>query len=88
MREGRVRKYEGLEDKVEPWANIELVKKMFPAKYLPHMSFEDVGDNIRISLLKYLGKEDFAKIASIVRDASGEYVPAGKNSHFNIPKVK
>ena len=30
--------------------------------------------------------ENFAKIASIVRGAGGEYISAGKESHFRIPK--
>jgi hypothetical protein len=34
----------------------------------------------------YLGSDNFAKIAAIVRNLGGSYVSAGKNSHFEIPK--
>lgn len=87
MREGQTRKYQQLNNtELEPWSNVELAKKMFPAKYLPHMSFQLEPDKMIISILKYMDKEDFAKIAGIVRDAGGEYVSAGKNSHFELPR--
>lgn len=36
----------------------------------------------------YLGSDNFAKIASIIRDEGGEYVSAGKDSYFRISKGK
>jgi len=50
--------------------------------------FTDEPNHIKVAPRQYLGSENFAKIASVVRDAGGEYVSAGKNSHFNIPKPK
>lgn len=35
---------------------------------------------------KFLGTDNFAKIAGIVRGLGGEYVSQGKASHFKIPK--
>ena len=32
----------------------------------------------------YLGSETFAKVAAIVRNSNGEYVSAGKESHFKF----
>ena len=37
---------------------------------------------------QFLGSEDFAKIASKIRNAGGEYVSTGKQSHFRMPKPK
>lgn len=37
---------------------------------------------------KFLGAENFSKIASIVRGLNGEYVSQGKASHFKIPRGK
>jgi hypothetical protein len=37
---------------------------------------------------QFLGSDNFAKIASIVREMDGDYVSAGKQSHFRIPKGK
>jgi|GEM_PF-304346 hypothetical protein len=36
---------------------------------------------------KFLGSEIFAKVATTVRGLGGQYVSAGKNSHFEIPKA-
>jgi hypothetical protein len=32
-----------------------------------------------------LGSENFAKIAAIVREAGGEYISMGEQSHFRLP---
>jgi hypothetical protein len=37
---------------------------------------------------QFLGSENFAKIASIARGMGGDYISAGKESHFRIPKKK
>jgi len=37
---------------------------------------------------KFLGAENFGKIASVVRGLGGEYVSQGKASHFKIPRGK
>lgn len=36
---------------------------------------------------KFLGSENFSKVASAIRELGGSYVSAGKNSHFTIPKA-
>jgi hypothetical protein len=36
---------------------------------------------------KFLGSENFSKVASVIRGLGGQYVSAGKNSHFEIPKA-
>jgi hypothetical protein len=49
------------------------------------LSFEVQGGLCIIKARQYLGSENFAKIASVVRAAGGEYVSQGKNSHFKVP---
>lgn len=34
----------------------------------------------------YLGSENFAKVAAIVKEHKGSYVSAGRDSHFRLPK--
>jgi len=63
---------------------IEKVKVLFPKDLADMLSFILEGKNIIIKPRQFLGSENFAKIASIVRDADGEYVSAGKESHFRI----
>jgi len=62
------------------------VRMMFPKELENMLTFEDKGGYIEIKPRQYLGSENFAKIASLVRSAGGEYKSAGKESHFRIPK--
>lgn len=65
---------------------LEDIKMMFPEELEALLSFEDKGEFIMIKPRQFLGSENFAKIASIVRSAGGEYKSAGKDSHFKVPK--
>jgi hypothetical protein len=65
---------------------IESVQTWFPKNLEAMLTFEDVEDYIMIKPRQYLGSENFAKIASIIRDNGGEYISAGKESHFRVPK--
>lgn len=67
---------------------IEDVKMMFPEDLEGLLNFEDKGEYIKITPRQYLGAENFAKIAQIVRGAGGDYISAGKESHFRVPKKK
>lgn len=67
---------------------IEDVKMMFPEDLEGLLNFEDKGEYIKITPRQYLGAENFAKIAQIVRGAGGDYISAGKDSHFRIPKIR
>jgi hypothetical protein len=62
------------------------VRKLFPKELEDMLFFEDQGEYIIIKPRRFLGSENFAKIASIIRGAGGEYVSAGRDSHFKIPK--
>jgi hypothetical protein len=73
---------------VEKPLGIEDVKMMFPEDLEGLLNFEDKGEYIKITPRQYLGAENFAKIAQIVRGAGGDYISAGKDSHFRIPKLK
>ncbi|MEM2281716.1 MAG: hypothetical protein QXZ68_07010 [Candidatus Bathyarchaeia archaeon] len=67
---------------------IEDVKMMFPEDLEGLLNFEDKGEYIKITPRQYLGAENFAKIAQIVRGAGGDYISSGKDSHFRIPKIR
>lgn len=68
---------------------VDLVKQMFPDDLAEKLEFsvDDVG-KVRVDPTSYLGSENFAKIASIVREAGGKYVSEGKTSHFKVPPMK
>jgi hypothetical protein len=65
---------------------VEDVKMMFPDELEGLLNFTEEGNFIKIKPRQYLGSDNFAKIASIIRGAGGEYISAGKDSHFRIPK--
>jgi len=66
--------------------SIEDIKMMFPEDLENLLSFEEKQDYIMIKPRQFLGSDNFAKIASVVRGIGGDYVSAGKESHFRVPK--
>jgi hypothetical protein len=67
---------------------MEDVKMMFPEDLENLLSFEEKDDYIMIRPRQFLGSDNFSKIASVVRGAGGDYVSAGKASHFRVPKKR
>ena len=68
--------------------SLEDIRMMFPEDLDALLSFEEKGDYIIIKPRQFLGSENFAKIASAVRGIGGEYISAGKDSHFRVFKKK
>lgn len=67
---------------------LDEIRMSFPEELETRLGFEDKGDYIIIKPKQFLGSENFAKIASTVRGMSGEYISAGKDSHFRVPKKR
>jgi hypothetical protein len=67
---------------------IEDIKMMFPEDLENLLSFEEKEEYIMIKPRQFLGSENFAKIASVVREIGGDYISAGKASHFRVPKKR
>lgn len=59
---------------------------IFPKDLADLLTFEYTPEWTLIRPRRYLGKENFAKIAGIVKEAGGEYISAGKESHFRISR--
>jgi len=68
--------------------SIEDIKMMFPEDLENLLNFEEKEDFIIIKPRQFLGSENFAKIASVVRGVGGEYISAGKGSHFRVLRKK
>ena len=66
--------------------DINGVKQAFSSELAGMLLFEERETFIIVKPRRFLGSDNFAKIASIVRDLGGEYVSAGKNSHFKVSK--
>ncbi len=67
---------------------IEDIRLIFPENLDSMLAFEDKGDYVMIKPKQFLGSENFAKIASTVRGIGGEYISAGRDSHFRVYKKK
>lgn len=64
----------------------EKVKASFPQDLQDMLSFDDTPEYVIIKPRQFLGSDNFAKIAALVRELKGEYISAGKESHFRVPK--
>ena len=72
--------------KIHEKKSIEDIRMAFPEDLEALLSFEEKDDYTIIKPRQFLGSENFAKIASTVRGLGGEYISAGKDSHFRLPK--
>ena len=68
--------------------SLDDIRMSFPEELEARLGFDEKGDFIIIKPKQFLGSENFAKIASAVRGMGGEYISAGKDSHFRVPKKK
>jgi len=65
---------------------IQMVKDAFTEDLRNMLVFDETSQYVTIKPRQYLGSENFAKIASVVRELGGEYISAGKESHFRVKK--
>lgn len=70
----------------EPMRSVKDVRTLFPKELEDMLNFEETGKYIIVKPRQYLGSDNFAKIASIIRGTGGEYISAGKESHFRVPR--
>ena len=52
------------------------------------LEFTEKDGYVIVKPREYLSTDVFAKVARLVREAGGEYISAGKESHFRIPKLE
>lgn len=67
-------------------AKYKNILESFPEDLRQQLNFTEQTDHVIVKPRQFLGSENFAKIATIVRELKGEYISAGKESHFKIPK--
>ncbi|MCW3998015.1 MAG: hypothetical protein NWF10_05535 [Candidatus Bathyarchaeota archaeon] len=65
---------------------INEIRIAFPKELEKLLEFKEKTDYIIIKPRQFLGSENFAKIASIARELGGEYISAGRDSHFRVAK--
>jgi hypothetical protein len=69
-----------------PLPATEETAKHFPEDLRQLLTFEAKEQWIVIRPVQFLGSDNFSKIAAVVREIDGEYISAGKASHFRVPK--
>ena len=65
----------------------EILMALEPVKDLLRIDVEESTMMIMVRPAQFLGSDNFSKVAAIVRSLGGQYVSAGKNSHFEVPKA-
>jgi len=68
-----------------PGITVEAVRSRL-AEYLKEISVTEEAEDIVVRPTGYLGRDKFASIAAIVREMGGNYISAGRESRFLIPK--
>jgi hypothetical protein len=59
---------------------------IFPEPFAEMLTISDQGSYWQIKPKAFLNTGDFSEILRIIKQYSGEYVSAGKSSHFRVPK--
>ena len=72
--------------KVKPAAGLEKITGLFSEDLRSLLSFEETADSWILKPRQFLGSDNFSRIAAIVRGADGEYISAGRDSHFKVPR--
>lgn len=70
---------------ITPKGKTDEIKSKFPPVLADMLTFEEKDDQIIVKAKKFLGSDNFAKIAGIIRDIGGDYISAGKESRFEVP---
>ena len=68
--------------------DIEKTKTLFPEELRDLLVFTERSGYVVIKPRQYIGSDAFARVAHVVREANGEYISAGKDSHFRIPMLE
>jgi hypothetical protein len=66
-------------------AKQKLGPEIFPEDLRKLLAFEERDGFLVIKPKGFLGAEVFAKVAEVIKSYNGEYVSAGKSSHFRVP---
>jgi hypothetical protein len=66
-------------------AKQKLGPEIFPEDLRKLLAFEEADGFLIIKPKGFLGAEVFAKVAEVIKSYNGEYISAGKGSHFRVP---
>jgi hypothetical protein len=67
---------------------VESVQQSFPEDLQNLLNFQEQDEFIVIKPKGFLGSENFARTAEIIKKLGGDYISAGKGSHFRVSKQR
>ena len=67
---------------------VESVQQSFPEDLRNLLNFQEQDEFIVIKPKGFLGSENFARTAEIVKKLGGDYISAKKDSHFRLSKQR
>ena len=68
-------------------SEVDRIRNGFPDDLQKLLDFFEKGDYVIAKPKHYLAGEDFRAIASVTEELGGDYISAGKESHFRVPKT-
>ncbi len=68
------------------YSRIEDIELCFPEEIAHKLSFEQKNNWWIIKPKTFLGSELFSKTVEIIKELDGEYISAGKDSHFRVKR--
>ncbi len=79
-------KVAGSPEEAIPKATAYTVEAALPRDLAKMLIIEENQDYVVLKPRSFLGKENFSKIASIIRGLGGEYVSNPENRHFRVKR--
>jgi len=68
-----------------PATEAEKIEARFPPLLADLLTFTEKDGKVIVKARQFLGSDNFAKIAGIIREVGGDYISAGKDSRFEVP---
>jgi hypothetical protein len=69
----------------EQTKGLDAIRMKFSEDVETRLTFEQKGNYVIVKPKQFLGSELFAAISGIIRGSGGEYISAGKDSHWRVP---
>jgi len=69
-----------------PITSAKQLEEKLPEDLRPLVTIEETNEAYIVKPRQFLGTENFTKILNVIRQHGGQYVSAGKDSRFEIPR--
>ena len=77
---------DNLISRLAPIKSIAELQAKIPSELKDLLTFEEDSRFFYVKPHQILGSETFARLLDLIKSFSGEYISAGKASHFRVPR--